>query len=222
MKTKQKPLSSDELTEVLRQQTAAVKDRNSLLAEVKTLTAERDKIKNSLKTWKGKLAAAEKLLESEENIKNNVQNLENEKARAEKQLKETQDLISAAKKDLEELQCNLPDDFIIPESYKEGLLDCWGQTLEYGKVTLFLKKKEKGWFGREKEIVKQILIGKEHSYESFFQNRLKKYLNSLRKYLRKKNVGGNLAELADAALLSNENYVKDQFILKVIEELRQK
>ncbi len=221
MKKKQKLLSSDELTEVLRQQTAAVEHKNSLLTEVKTLTAERDKIKNSLKTWKGKLAAAEKLLESEENIKNNVQSLENEKARAEKQLKETQDLISAAKKDLEELQCNLPDDFIIPESYKEGLLDCWASD-DGGEVNLFLKKKEKGWFGREKEIVKKIRIGIEHSYASFFKERSKKYLNSLRKYLRKKNVGGNLVELADAALLSNENYVKDQFILKVIEELKNK
>lgn len=176
MKTKQKPLSSDELTEVLRQQAAAVKDKNSLLIEVKTLTAERDKIKNSLKTWKSKLAAAEKLLESEENIKNNVQNLENEKARAEKQLKETQDSIAAAKKELEELQLNLPDDFIIPESYKEGLLDCWGQTLEYGKVTLFLKKKEKGWFGREREIVKKILIGTEGAMKAFSKIALKSIL----------------------------------------------
>lgn len=133
-------------------------------------------------------------------------------------------------------------DFILPKKYTDGVIDVvpkidgeWNGLVYHYKFNIILTKEiqRKGFFGRKYSILKEetYTIGEYQANNTMGEDvkklpqckRLISYAEAILEYIKNKKEGNNFNKLIDEgneAIISPHQFVKDAFILKVVEELK--
>ena len=134
------------------------------------------------------------------------------------------------------------EDFILPKKYTDNVIDVvpkidsgWlGLTYHY-KFNIILTKEiqRKGFFGKKYSILKEetYTIGEYQANNTLGEDvrklpqykRLISYAEAILRHIKNKKEGNNFNKLVDEgneAIISPHQFVKDAFILKVVEELK--